>query len=76
MNWKEKLVFGIGAGVLFIATLSIVSIIAAIPVYYLWNWLMPELFAIKAITFLQAWGVNLLAGVLFKSNSSSKSNKG
>jgi len=50
-----------------------VSIIAAIPTYFLWNWLMPAIFGIKVITIWQAWGVNLLAGILFKSSSSVKS---
>ncbi|MDP2695699.1 MAG: hypothetical protein Q8O87_00410 [bacterium] len=52
------------------------SIVAAIPIYFLWNWLMPEIFAIKVITFWQAWGINFLAGVLFKSPLSSKSSSG
>ena len=32
-----------------------------IGVYYLWNWLMPELIMAKKITFLQAWGMRSLA---------------
>ncbi|MFA5471927.1 MAG: hypothetical protein WC219_07790 [Acholeplasmataceae bacterium] len=73
MNWLEKLALGIGIGVLAIAIIAVVSIVAAIPTYYLWNWLMPEIFAIKVITFWQAWGINFLAGVLFKSTSSKSS---
>lgn len=38
--------------------------IATIPVYFLWNWIMPELFAFKAITIWQAWGLVLLVNVL------------
>ena len=29
-------------------------------VYYLWNWLMPNLIMAKEITFIQAWGVRTL----------------
>jgi hypothetical protein len=32
---------------------------------------MPELFGLKEITLLQAWGVNFLSGMLFKSHTSS-----
>ena len=29
-------------------------------VYYLWNWLMPNLIMAKRITFLEAWGLRTL----------------
>jgi hypothetical protein len=34
-------------------------------VLLLWNWLMPALFGLKAITFWQAFGIVLLAKLLF-----------
>ena len=49
-----------------------IAIILSIPTYLLWNWLMPELFGLKCITLLQALGVNLLTGILFKSNITTK----
>lgn len=36
-------------------------------VLYLWNWLMPEIFGLPAITYMQAWGLVLLSHILFKS---------
>ena len=33
----------------------------------LWNWLMPELFGVRSITFWQAWGVLILSRILFGS---------
>jgi hypothetical protein len=36
----------------------------------LWDWLMPEIFGLKEITLFQAFGINLLSGILFKSSSS------
>ena len=33
----------------------------------LWNWLMPSLFGLRTITFWQAWGILLLAKILFGS---------
>ena len=38
-------------------TCVIVSGFMGIPVYFLWNWLMPELFGFVRVTFLQAVGL-------------------
>ena len=35
-------------------------------VMLLWNWLMPSLFGLTTITFWQAWGIVVLAHLLFK----------
>jgi hypothetical protein len=32
----------------------------------LWNWLMPEIFGVKTIGYWQAWGLFILASILFK----------
>lgn len=37
------------------------------PVWLLWNWLMPQLFSLPVINWLQAWGLMTLSGFLFKS---------
>ena len=37
-------------------------------VMVLWNWLMPVIFGLAKITFWQAWGLLLLAHILFKFN--------
>ena len=63
----------IAAFVLAVATLVGISLIMAVPTMLLWDWLMPELFGLKTITLFQAWGLNFLCGMLFKShNSTSK----
>ena len=63
----------VAAFVLAVATLVAFSLIMALPTMWLWDWLMPELFGLKEITLFQAWGVNFLCGMLFKShNSTSK----
>lgn len=59
-----------------IAIIIILSVVMAFPTMWLWNWLMPELFAIKTINILQAIGINVLSGVLFKNNNYSVSKKG
>ena len=45
------------------------SLFLAIPTYLLWNLLMPAIFGVKNITLLQALGINLLSGILFKVKS-------
>lgn len=69
----KKFAVAVLVGSLALMLLAVVCLIAAIPTYFLWNWLMPEIFAIKVITFWQAWGVNCLTGILFKIQSSPKS---
>jgi hypothetical protein len=60
----------IAAFVLAVATLVGISLIMAVPTMLLWDWLMPELFELKTITLFQAWGLNFLCGMLFKSHTS------
>ena len=50
-----------------------ISLLLALPVMLLWNWLMPELFGLSAIGFWQAAGLMLLSSFLFKASSSSSS---
>ncbi len=38
-------------------------------VMLLWNWLMPGIFNLPVITYWQAWGLVILAHILFKSGS-------
>jgi len=56
-------------GILVIFVGAVISLLAAVPMYFLWNGLLPDLFAFKTITFLQAWGLTFLSSLLFKSNS-------
>lgn len=72
MEALVKIVVGIAAVFVLV---GFFSLIGAIPTMLLWNWLMPELFGLKVVTFWQALGLNLLAGILFKSSSSSSSKK-
>lgn len=50
---------------------TLYAILVALPVMWLWNWLVPELFGLKSITFWQAFGLLVLCGSLFRSSSSS-----
>lgn len=56
----------------FIAALVIIagaSLLGSLPLYLLWNWLMPMLFKLPEITWLQALGIGFLANILFKPTS-------
>lgn len=52
----------------FIVMLMLVALILGLPLMLLWNWLMPAIFGFVPIGFWQAVGLNILAGILFKSN--------
>lgn len=48
------------------------SFVLSWPVYMLWNGcLVDAVTGVKEITWLQAWGLNILFGIMFKSTSSS-----
>ena len=48
------------------------SFLLSLPVMLLWDAVMPGIFpGLHEITWLQAWGLSLLCGLLFKSNTSS-----
>ena len=59
---KKKITLGIlGLILLYIG----ITFIFAIPVYFLWNALMPDIFNLKQITFSQALGLTFLTRLLF-----------
>ena len=55
-----------------ILTLGFVALVLGLPLMWLWNWIMPELFYLNTITFWQAVGLNLLTGILFRSSYTKK----
>ena len=58
----EKILLGIGFGILGVGLLFLCGWV----VMLLWNWLMPELFGLKTVSYWQAWGLLILASILFK----------
>ncbi len=58
--------------IVYLSVMLVTSIIMAIPVLWLWNFLMPDLFKLPAITFMQAWALSLLCAFLFKSAPSTQ----
>lgn len=55
-------VIGIG----FLALIIGLSALLALPFMWLWNGLMPDIFGLKSLSFLQAWGLLILSGFIFK----------
>jgi len=53
---------------LIVGLIVLAAILLALPLELLWDWLMPTIFNLPEITFWQALGLNMLAGILFKSN--------
>lgn len=54
----------------FMVLVVVFSLLFALPVMLLWDWLMPAIFGLREITLFQAWGLSALSGLLFKSNTS------
>lgn len=69
MDAIETITIFLGA----IALIVVASLLLSLPVMWLWNWLMPSIFALREIGWGEAWGLNLLCGFLFRSTVS-KSN--
>ena len=60
----------VGSAITVFGLIILVSLVCALPVMWLWDWLMPTIFELKEITLFQAWGLSALCGLLFKDNTS------
>jgi len=61
-QWGFKMVGWVIVGAITAAALAFVF---GYFIMLLWNWLMPELFGLTTITFWQAFGITLLARLIF-----------
>ena len=67
----EKIVVMVGAVVIAIAGLLLLSFLLSWPVYMLWNGcLVGAVAGVSEVTWLQAWGITILCGFLFKTSVS------
>ena len=59
VKWTGMIIGGVilAAGLAFLFGLIVM---------WLWNWIMPDVFGLKELTYWQAWGIVLLAHILFK----------
>ena len=68
----KDVIVALGAIVAGIATLLFLSFVLSWPVMMLWNGcLVDAVTGVKEVTWMQAWGLSLLCGILFKSHTSS-----
>lgn len=70
-NMTKYILIGFG----FVAALVVLAALFSIPVWLLWNWLVPEIFGLKTITWLQAWGLMVLCSFLFKPTTTAATSK-
>jgi hypothetical protein len=57
-------------GVVGVVALVIgLSALFALPVMWLWNFVVPHIFGLKELDFLHAWALNVLCGLMFKSGT-------
>jgi hypothetical protein len=49
-----------------VALAAVLAFLFGLVVMALWNWLMPGIFGIRPIAYWEAWGLVLLAHILFK----------
>jgi len=69
----EKVSVMVGAIVIAIAGLLLLSFLLSWPVYMLWKGcLVGAIVGVNEVTWLQAWGITILCGFLFKTNMSKK----
>ena len=69
----EKFAVFVGAVVIGIVGLLLLSFLLSWPVYMLWNGcLVDAVTGVKEVTWLQSWGITILCGFLFKSSINSK----
>lgn len=63
----------ITAAIIVFAIALVISLLAAFPIMWLWNWLMPVIFNLPTITVWQALGLDILFGLLFGGRVSTSS---
>ena len=64
----------IGAIVVAVAGILLFSFLCSWPVYMLWNYcLVGAVAGVSEVTWLQAWGLAILCGLLFKNSNEGKS---
>jgi hypothetical protein len=70
----DKIFTIVGAIIVGLGGLLFLSFLLSWPVYMLWNGcLVGAIDGVKEVTWLQAWGLNILFGILFSASSSRKS---
>jgi hypothetical protein len=66
----ETAVTFFGTIVLVLCMAIVIALFISLPVMWLWDAVMPDMFGLKEITWTQALWLSLLCSLLFKSSSS------
>lgn len=66
----ERIGFIAGAVFGLLGLIAALSMLFALPVWWLWNALFPDIFGLPPISFMQAWGLNIMAGCLLNKPTS------
>jgi len=67
----DKVFIVVGAAIVGIAAVVFLSFVLSWPVMWLWNnALVGAITGVNEVSWLQAWGISLLCGILFKSTVS------
>ena len=65
----------VGVAVLAIIAIFVLGLLFALPVMWLWNGcLVDAVSGLHQIGWVQAWGINILCGILFNSSNANKGN--
>lgn len=68
----EKFFKAVVIPLIMIAIIVIYGLLLSLPVMWLWNaCLIPAIPGLQTIGWMQAWGISILCGILFKSYTSS-----
>ena len=59
--------------ILGLFVVALFACVAALPTMLLWNWLVPSIFHLRGISFLEALGMLILSGLLVRGGSAGKS---
>lgn len=70
----ENFLTVVGTAVVVVLVAGLIAAVISVITMLLWNWLMPVIFGLPALTWVQAWGLTWLSGILFKSSGSSNKN--
>ena len=68
----EKALAAVAIGVIGLGAVIFFGLLSGIPVWLLWNAIIPQIFGLPEITFWQALGLSVLCALLFKSSGGSK----
>lgn len=68
MKLLDKILLGDYKTVITVALIFVLPFLWALPLMWLWNWLMPAIFGLVKINLIQSAGIYFLTGLFFRNN--------